>query len=146
MTAVHSSESSHRASSPLTSLRQLMVADALFTGVAGIALLAAADPLAEEAGLSATGPLVAIGAFFVVLAAVVAGLGRASDAAVLRLVPLNGFGDVAWAAASVVVALAADLSGSGRALVLGQAVAVLAIGEAKLVLARRARSSAKIIG
>jgi hypothetical protein len=146
MTAVQPSKPSHQASSSLGVLRQVMIADALFTAVAGVGLLAGADPLAEEAGLATTGPLVAVGAFFVVLAALVAGLGRAPEPAVRRLVPLNGIGDVAWAVMSVVAALAADLSGRGRAVVLVQAVAVFAIGEAKLVLARRARSSAKIVG
>ena len=123
-----------------------MLADAVFTGVAGITLLLTADSLADEAGLATSGPLLAIGGFFVGLAVVVAAVGRAPEHSLLRLVPFNGAGDLVWTAASVFVALGADLSGAGRAMVLVQAVAVLAIGEAKLVLTRRARSSAKITG
>jgi hypothetical protein len=146
MTAVQPPITADRSPSPLGALRQLMLADAVFTLVAGIALLLAADPLADEAGLATSGPLLAIGAFFVVLAGVVAAVGRASEDLLPRLVPLNGIGDLGWAAASVIVSLSADLSGSGRALVLVQGVAVLVIGEAKLLLSRRVRSSTKITG
>jgi len=146
MTAVQPPVAAHRSPSPRGALRQLMLADAVFTGVAGIALLLAADPVADEAGLSTSGPLLAIGAVFVVLAAIVAALSRAREDSLVRLVPLNGAGDLVWAAASVIVALSADLSGAGRAMVLVQAVAVLAIGEAKLVLPRRVRASTKITG
>jgi hypothetical protein len=146
MTAVQPSVAAQRSPSPVGVLRQLMLADAVFTGVAGITLLLAAEPLADEAGLATSGPLLAIGGFFVGLAVVVAAVGRAREHSLLRLVPLNGAGDLVWTSASVFVALGADLSGAGRAMVLVQAVVVLAIGEAKLVLTRRARSSAKITG
>jgi hypothetical protein len=146
MTAVQPPVTAHRPPERLGALRQLMLADAVGTGAAGLALLLGADPLADEAGLATSGPVLAIGAFFVGLAVVVAAVGRAHEAVLLRLVPLNGAGDLAWAAGSVIVGLTADLSGSGRAMVLVQAVAVLAIGEAKLVLSRRARSSTKITG
>jgi hypothetical protein len=84
-----------------------------------------------------------VGGFFVGLAVAVALLGRLADHLLLRLAPLNAYGDLVWAAASVVVGVTADLSGAGRVMVLGQAAAVLAIGEAKLLLTRRARVAAK---
>ncbi len=133
-----------RRPAPERLLRQVMVADAVATGVAGIGLLLAADPLADEAGLATTGPVLAVGGFFAVLALLVGAISRVRDPLLVRLAALNGGADVGWAVASVVVGLTADLSGTGRALVLVQAVAVLGVGEAKLLLARRARSSAKI--
>jgi hypothetical protein len=146
MTAVHPPTTAHRPSPRLGALRQLLLADALATGGAGLALLLAADPLAEEAGLTTSGPLLLVGGFFAVLAVVVAAVRRAGHHTLLRLVRVNGTGDLVWAAASVVVGLGSDLSGAARAVVLLQAAAVLGVGEAKLVLARRARSSAKISG
>ena len=80
-----------------------------------------------------------MGAFFITLAVIVAGVSRAPQALLVRLAALNAVGDLLWAAASVVwVALTADLSGTGRAMVLVQATVVLGVGEAKLVLSRRA--------
>ena len=61
MTAVQPPVTAQPRPSALGTLRQLMLADAVFTGVAGITLLLAADPLADEAGLATTGPLLAIG-------------------------------------------------------------------------------------
>jgi hypothetical protein len=146
MTAVHPPVTQRRPPTPLGALRQLLLVDAVATGGAGITLLLAADPLAEAAGLTTSGPLLLIGGFCAVLGVVVAAVGRAGDDTLLRLAPLNGAGDLVWAAASVVAGLGADLSGAGRAVVLLQAAAVLGVGEAKLLLARRARSSAKITG
>lgn len=130
---------------PTTTLRRVVMADAAVTAVAGVVLLAASRTLADESGLATTGPLVGIGGFFVGLAVVVAVLGRLPARTLIRLTPINALGDLAWAAASVVVAFAADLSGTGRAMVLAQALAVLAIGEAKLRLARRARAVATLV-
>ena len=126
---------------PAGPLRQLVVADAVVTGVAGWLLLVAAVDVAEWAGLTTAAPVRGVGAFFVLLGAALAGLSRASDGVLVRVVPVNAVGDLVWAVASVVVALAADLTGPARALILLQAVLVFAVGEAKLVLARRARAA-----
>ena len=105
---------------------------------AGSALLAAAGPVSDLVGVSTTGPVRAVGALLVVLGMGMAWLGSAGDNARQRWVPLSAAGDIAWAVASFAVALVGDLSGPGRALILVQGVLVLAVGEAKLVLRRRA--------
>jgi len=128
----------------VATLRRIVMADAVLTAVAGVGLLGAAETWADEAGLATTGPVVAVGGFFVGLAVVVALLGRLPAATLVRAAPLNAVGDLAWAAGSVAVALAADLSGTGRAIVLAQAVAVLAVGEAKLLFARRSRAATEL--
>jgi hypothetical protein len=142
MTAVQAPDRSVRLPdrAPVVALRQLMVADAVVTAVGGLGLLAGASMLAEEAGLTTAAPVRAVGGFFVVLAVVVATVGWRPERTLVRLTSVNGLGDLMWAAASVIVGLTADLSGSGRAVVLVQAVIVLAVGEAKLLLARRARA------
>ena len=119
-------------------LQDLVRADAIVCAVSGFALLAAADALADLAGVATTGPVRAVGAFLVVLGMGLAWLGSAGDDARQRWIPLSAAGDIAWALASFALAFVADLSGPGRALILVQGVLVLAIGEAKLVLRRRA--------
>jgi glucose uptake protein GlcU len=126
---------------PIAPLRQLVVADAIVTGLSGVLLLVAAEDLADWAGLTTAGPVRLIGGFFVLLAVALAGLGRTNDRLLVRLLPANAIGDLLWAAASVVVAVAAELSGAARAVILVQAVIVLAVGEAKLMLSRRARAA-----
>jgi hypothetical protein len=126
---------------PVGSLRQLVVADAVVTGLTGWLLLVVSVDVAEWAGLATAGPVRGVGAFFVVLAVALAGLSRTSDGVLVRVVPVTAVGDLLWAVVSVVVALAADLAGAARALILLQAVFVFAVGEAKLVLARRARAA-----
>jgi hypothetical protein len=130
-----------RETAPASSLRQLVVADAVVTGLTGWLLLVVSVDVAEWAGLTTAGPVRGVGAFFVVLAVALAGLTRTSDGVLMRSVPVTAVGDLVWAVASVVVALAADLTGAARALILLQAVFVFAVGEAKLVLARRARAA-----
>jgi hypothetical protein len=125
-------------------LRRIMIADAVATAVSGLAVLVASASLADAAGLATTGPLLAIGGFFVALAMVVATLGRLSTPVLLRLVPVNAAGDLTWAGTSVAVALMTDLSRTGQALVLLQAVAVLAVGGIKLLVSRRGR--AQVVG
>jgi hypothetical protein len=124
----------------VATLRGVFMADAGLTAVAGVAVLAASETLADEAGLATTGPLLGIGGFFVGLAIVVAILGRLPACSLVRAAPLNAIGDLAWVAGSVAVAVMADLSGAGRTMVLAQAVAVLAVGAAKLWFARRSRA------
>ncbi len=121
------------------SVRRVVRADVALAAVSAAGLLGAARPLADLADLRTTGPLLAFGGFFAVLALGLLALGAAPARTLVRLTPVSGAGDVAWAAASVVVALVADLSGAGRAVVLVQAIVVLAMGEAKIALARRAR-------
>jgi len=119
-------------------LQDLVRADAIVCAVGGFALLAAADAISELAGVATTGPVRAVGAFLVVLGMGLAWLGSTGDDARQRWIPLSAAGDIAWALASFALAFVADLSAAGRALILVQGVLVLAIGEAKLVLRRRA--------
>lgn len=67
-------------------------------------------------------------------------LATTTDAARLRWAPATAVVDLAWVLGSLVLAGLADLSGAGRVLLVVQGVAVLVIGEAKLVLVRRARA------
>jgi hypothetical protein len=123
-------------------LRRFLVGEAVTTAALGAAMLVAADSLADRAGLATTGPVVAVGAFFVGLPILLAVLSRSPQQLLLRLAPLNAVGDLAWAAASFAVAALADLTTTGRVLVALQGLLVVGIGEAKLFLARRARRSA----
>ena len=129
------------ATPPIRSLRRLLVADAALTGLAGVLLLVTAQDMADWAGLSTATPMRVVGAFFVLLAVALAGVSRMRDGLLVRVVPVNAAGDVLWAIASLVVALVVDLTGGARALLVVQAVFVFAVGEAKLVLARRARAA-----
>lgn len=126
----------------VTDLRRFLVAEAIVTAALGAVMLVAADSLADRTGLATTGPVVAVGAFFVALPVVLAVLSRAPQRLLLRLAPINAVGDLAWAAASFAVAALADLSTTGRVLVALQGLLVVGIGEAKILLARRARRSA----
>jgi hypothetical protein len=121
-------------------LRDLVRVDAAVAAISGVALLVAAGPLTDLAGLTTTGSARAVGAFLVLLALDLAWLGAASDQARLRWVPLSAAGDLLWTGASFAVAAFADLSGPGRALIVLQGLLVLGIGEAKLTLHRRART------
>jgi len=145
MTAVHpTTVPGHRPATQAdatVAVRRVVLADAAVTGAGGALLLATASWTADLVGLANSGPVVIIGAFFVVLAAVMALLGRADDERLLRLVPLNAVGDLGWAVASVATVVLVDLSGTGRVLIAVQALAVLAIGEAKLITVHRARST-----
>jgi hypothetical protein len=123
-------------------LRRFLVVEAAVTAALGVAMVAAADTLADRAGLATTTPVVAVGAFFIALPVLLAVLSRAPESALLRLAPINAAGDLAWAAASFGVAALADLSTTGRVLVAVQGLLVVGIGESKLWLARRARRSA----
>ncbi|MEO6318567.1 MAG: hypothetical protein ABIP36_07280 [Acidimicrobiales bacterium] len=143
MTAVHPTtltDQPLRETRAATVVRRVVQADAAVTAVGGIVVLAAAEPVADLLGLATTGPVLAVGAVFVALSLVLALLGRADARSMLRLVPINAAGDLVWAAASIGVAALAELSGTGRALIAVQAVVVLAVGEAKLITVRRARS------
>ncbi len=144
MTAVHPTtftDQTPREAEATTVVRRVVQADAALTAVGGGVVLAAAEPVADLLGLATTGPVLAVGAFFMALSLVLALVGRTDARQLLRVVPINAVGDLAWAAASIGVAALADLSGTGRALIAVQAVVVLAVGEAKLITVRRARSS-----
>lgn len=120
-------------------LRSLMGADAALAAVSGLVLVLAGGPLSDLAGVDTAGPARLAGAFLLVLAVDLALLARATDAARQRWVPVSAAADLLWAAGSIAVAVLAELSGPGRALVAAQGVLVLGIGEAKLVLHRRGR-------
>ena len=121
-------------------LRQLIAVDAAICFGSGLVLLVAAAPVADLIGVSTTTPVRVVGAFLLLLGVGLAWLSRASDRARSRWVPINAAGDLLWAAASLAVAVLADLTGPGRALIAAQGLLALAIGEAKLVLHRRAQS------
>ncbi|MGK2948494.1 MAG: hypothetical protein ACSLFP_07960 [Acidimicrobiales bacterium] len=144
MTTTHpaaaTAERSHEPAA-VSDLRRFLVAEAAVTAALGAGMLVGTDALADRSGLATTGPVLAVGAFFVALPVVLAILSRAPQRLLLRLAPLNAAGDLAWAAASFGVAALADLSTTGRVLVAGQGILVVGIGEAKLLLARRARRS-----
>ncbi len=143
MTAVHPTTFTDqpRAAEATTFVRRSVQADAALTAGGGVVVLAAAEPVADLVGVATTGPVIAVGAFFVALSLVLAVLGRTDARHLLRLVPINAVADLAWATASIGVAALADLSGTGRALIAIQAVAVLAVGETKLITVRRACST-----
>ncbi len=144
MTAVHPTtvtDQTPREAAATTVVRRVVQADAVLTAFGGLVSLAAAEPVSDLLGLATTGPVIAVGAFFVALSLVLPLLGRTDARSLLRLVPINAVADLGWAAASIGVAVLADLSGSGRALIAIQAVAVLAVGEIKLITVRRARST-----
>ena len=119
-------------------LQDLVRADAIVCAVSGFALLAAADVL----GTSPASPRPVPCAPSARSWSCSAWGWRGWDRRVMT--PGSGgprssaAGDIVWALASFAVAFVADLSGPGRALILVQGVLVLAIGEAKLVLRRRA--------
>ena len=121
-------------------LRDLVRVDAAAAAISGLALLAAAGPLTDLTGLTTAGPARVVGAFLLLLALDLAWLGAASDQARQRWVPISAAGDILWSVASFAVAAGADLTGPGRALIVMQGLLVLGVGEAKLVLHRRARS------
>jgi len=122
-----------------TALQRLVQLDAGVAAASGAALMAAAGPLSDLAGVPSTTPSRIVGAFLLLLAVDLVWLGTTSHGNRLRWVPASAAGDLAWAVASVAVAALADLTGPGRALIVVQGLAVLAIGEAKLLLHRRAR-------
>jgi hypothetical protein len=66
-------------------------------------------------------------------------LARAGRRALVALAPWSAEGDFAWAAASLVAAGFADLTGPGRALVAAQAVVVAVMGAVKIRAAKAAR-------
>jgi hypothetical protein len=121
-------------------LRDLVRADALVCLGSGLALLVAAAPVSDLAGVATTGPARVVGAFFFALGIGLAALGAASHEIRERWVPVSAIGDIAWALASLAVAILADLTGPGRALVAAQGLLALAIGELKPALHRRARA------
>jgi hypothetical protein len=121
-------------------LRQLLTVDAAICLVSGAVLVVAATPVADLVGLSTSEPVRVVGIFLVLLGGALAWLSNSSDKARQQWVPINAAGDLLWAAASLAVAVLADLTGPGRALIAAQGLLALSIGETKLVLLRRAQS------
>ena len=119
-------------------LRRLLLADAAICAVSGIGLVVFRSPIADLVGRDSTTALAAIGTFLAVLAIGLSSLARAHRRTMLRLTPWSAEGDLLWAAASLAVAAVASLNGTGRVLVLIQAVAVAGMGVAKLAGRRRA--------
>lgn len=111
-----------RPTGPLTSLRGTIQLDAAVSATFGVALLIAANPLADVVGLSA-GWLRGIGAFALLYGADLALLARHLPGA-RRFVGLVVAGNSLWVAASLVLAIVGDLTGLGRLLVVAQAVIV----------------------
>lgn len=120
-----------------TDLRRVIAEDAVLCGVSGAVLLVGAAPLADLVDLDGGGPLIAIGAFLIALAAALAWLRQAPTAELLRLSPISAAGDLAWAVASLVVAVAVSMNTAGRVAVVVQGLVVAGVGAAKL-RARRA--------
>lgn len=128
-------------SPPLRRLRDIVRFDAAVGLTSGVALLVAAEPLSDLAGVDGTGPARAVGAFLVVYGLGLVALALGSDHGRLRGALVTAIADILWAVASVAVALTADLSGWGRALIAVQGLFVLGIGEVKLLVLRGARSA-----
>jgi hypothetical protein len=113
-------------------LRDVMRLDAVVTGVNGVAYLALAGPLEELLGLSS--PLLrGVGAFLVVFAAFVALAGTRAPLVVIA-------GNIAWAAGSVVAAIAGwgTPETVGTVWIVLQAITVGAFAELGLMGLRRA--------
>lgn len=112
-----------RTHDPRTMLRRFLAADAVVTGVNGLAYLAAAGPLGRFLGV-ASGLLVALGAFLTAYAAGVALLasrGRPPVRAVRAVIGAN----LAWSAAGpVALALWLTPSAPGAVWTVAQAVTV----------------------
>lgn len=119
-------------------VRRVLHGDAALCAVSGAVALLGARPLADLADLDGGGPVAAVGAFLLLLGADLALLARAGDRLVRRLNPWSAAGDLAWVAASLVVAVTVDMSGVGRALVLAQALVVAGVAIAKATAHRQA--------
>ncbi len=114
-----------------TLLRDVMRFDAVVTGANGVAYLALAGPLEDLLGLSS--PLLrGVGAFLVAFAAFVALAGTRSPLVVIG-------GNIAWAAGSVVAAVAGWGSPEtvGTVWIVLQAITVGAFAELGLIGLRR---------
>jgi hypothetical protein len=125
--------------SAVAAVRRVVQADAVLCLVAGGVLVAGFAPIADVAGIEPTWPVAAVGAFLLLLGVNLLLLARAAARHLLALTPWSADSDFAWVVASVVVAVAASMTGPGRALVLAQAVAVAGMGVAKLRAVRAAR-------
>ena len=115
-------------------LRDVMRLDAAVTGANGVAYLAAAGPLSDLLGLDA-GVLRVVGAFLVVFAACVWASAAAGGRGARVIVAAN----VAWAAASVVAAIAAwgSPTTAGTVWIVLQAIVVAAFAELQVAGLRR---------
>ncbi len=120
-------------------VRRIVLADAVLCLVTGGLLVGGVVPIADLIGLEPRWPVAAAGAFLLLLGGNLLCLARAAPRHVLALTPWSADGDFLWAIASVAIALGVSLTGPGRALVLVQAVAVVAVGLAKLRAVRAAR-------
>jgi len=117
-------------------LRLAMRADAVLSGLCGIALIVAAGPLSGFTGLP-KGVEYGIGAAFVVYAAVVflaAGLERVRPAGIATMIANLLF---TVAAVAVVLARPVDLTTAGVVAMLGSGVYTLVFGELQYMGVRR---------
>ncbi len=130
-------DKTHTTAGRLPKLRTALKLDAVVTGANGAAYLVAAGPIGELFGLSET-LLRAAGAFFAIYAALVwltatrPRIPRGAAAAIVA-------GNAAWAAGSVVVALAGwgDPATAGTVWILMQAAIVALFAELQLTGLRR---------
>ena len=122
-------------------VRRILAIDAGVCLAGGAVLLAAATEIADRADLAAPTFVRILGAFLLVLGLDLAVFSRASRRLARFGAAATGVGDVAWAAGSVALGATAGLPGWADALVLAQAVAVLAIGATKAAALRSTRST-----
>ena len=123
----------------ISDVRRIVQADAVLCLVSGSLLVVGAQPIADVAGLEPAWPAAAAGAFLVLLGANLLFLARAAARHLLALTPWSADGDFLWAAASVAVAVGVSLTGTGRVLLIAQALLVAGVGVAKLRAVRAAR-------
>jgi len=125
-------------------LRRVIQTDVGLCAASGVVLVLGAGALADLADVSGGGPIVAAGAFLLLLAGALTWLSRAPAEALVRLAPWSAEGDFAWVIGSVALAVAVSMSATGRVLLVTQAVVVAGMGAAKLAAHRNARAT--IIG
>jgi hypothetical protein len=112
-------------------VRRILALDAGFCLVTGTALMASATPIAERTGLAAATVVQSVGGFLVLLGVGLAMLSRSPQRWARLGAAVTGIGDVAWVAASAVLAATAVLPAWATAGVLTQAVLTLAIAGGK---------------
>lgn len=113
---------------------RLLLTDAGLSGALGLALAAAAGPVADLLGTDATTTVRWVGVALVLLAVDLVLLARSRF--VRPAVLAAGVGSLAWEAASLVTAAVADLSTTGTVLVVAQGLVFGALGLLQLRSAR----------
>ncbi len=116
----------------LTNARKILTADGAFGVMSGIALLALAGPISNLAGITQHRiPMVVGGALLIYGADMLLSAFR-TRSRLAPEAPLYLAGDALWIAGSIVVILAAPITATGALLTGASAVAVAALGFAKL--------------